>query len=187
MIEFNNEGLLPPGDYPMTIDDLKQSILVNGSTNNIDIKWDSAWRLNLVNNLEIMANQIWTVQNAYPGKIGDIYIAGSFVENKTHPSDIDGYFECDVLFLATMKLHQELNLLDPYKIWTWNPESRRPCKGSTKKQLPMWHRYNVELYPDIGTPSGILDEFGKNQQFPAAFRKTRNDFKAKGIIKLIKA
>src|SRR5205823_14436967 len=41
----------------------------------------------------------------------------------------------------------DLNALDPYKIWTWAPASRRPDPNSTKRQLPMWHHYRVELYP----------------------------------------
>ena len=59
-------------------------------------------------------------------------------------------------------------------------------KGYTKKQLPMWHKYRVELYPHFGQISGIKDEFNNDLQFPAAFRKTRDTFQPKGIIKIIK-
>lgn len=92
--------------------------------------------------------------------IDEIYINGSFVENKAHPNDIDSYFECDVMELATGELQRKLNGLDPYKIWTWDNKSRKPYRGYMKKQLPMWHRYRVELYPHFGQPSGILDEYG---------------------------
>ena len=38
----------------------------------------------------------------------------------------------------------------------------------------MWHQYRVDLYPHVpGLLSGILDEFGHEQEFPSAFRKTR--------------
>jgi hypothetical protein len=35
------------------------------------------------------------------------------------------------------------------------------------------HKYRIELYPHFGQLSGIKDEFGNDQQFPAACRKTR--------------
>lgn len=38
----------------------------------------------------------------------------------------------------------------------------------------------------IGQSCGICDEYGHPQQFPAAFRKTRDTFKPKGIVKIIK-
>ena len=50
----------------------------------------------------------------------------------------------------------------------------------------MWHRYKVELYPNTGKGCGIHDEYGYEQTFPAAFRKTRDTFLPKGIIKIIK-
>lgn len=50
----------------------------------------------------------------------------------------------------------------------------------------MWHEYHVELYPHVGQPSGIKDEFGNDQLFPAAFRKDRKTNRQKGIIKIIK-
>jgi hypothetical protein len=42
----------------------------------------------------------------------------SFVEDKDHPGDIDEYFECGVLEVATGRLQGKLNELDPYKVWT---------------------------------------------------------------------
>lgn len=179
---FNSRGLLPPGDHTMTINDLKQSLLVVGPGN---IPWDPVHRLWLVSNLEIMYNQLKTVKILFPGKIGNLFIDGSFVQDKAHPNDIDGYFECDLKFLASKELEDQLNLLDPHKCWTWDRSSRRPCLNSTKGQLPMWHKYRVELYPHFGQPCGIYDEFGNEQQFPAAFRKTRSTFEEKGIIKLL--
>lgn len=142
--------------------------------------WDMKWRLFLVDNLELMVQELWEVG------IDQIYIDGSFVEEKAHPNDIDGYFECDLMELATGELERKLNALNPYKIWTWDNNSRKSYRGFTKKQLPMWHRYRVELYPHVGQPSGILDEYGNQQQFPAAFRKTRDSFLPKGIVKIIK-
>jgi hypothetical protein len=133
-----------------------------------------------VNNLAVMAGQLWQVG------ITNIFIDGSFVEQKDHPGDIDGYFECDLSYLASGQLQRDLNKLDEHKIWTWSPASRTAYSNSTKKQLPMWHFYRVELYPHFGQLTGISDEFGNDLQFPAAFRKSRTEHRQKGIVKLLK-
>lgn len=116
----------------------------------------------------------------------NIFIDGSFVEDKDHPNDIDGYFECDLLDLASGRLQRELNLLDPHKIWTWDSKSRRFDADSGKKQLPMWHIYRIELYPHYNQESGITDKFGYQLMFPSAFRQSRREYRQKGIIKIKK-
>jgi hypothetical protein len=51
----------------------------------------------------------------------------------------------------------------------------------------MGHQYLVELYPHVpGLLSGILDEFGHEQEFPSAFRKTRGAYLPKGIIRIVR-
>ncbi|WP_289140855.1 DUF6932 family protein [uncultured Brevibacillus sp.] len=178
-MEFNTAGLLPADDYHLTFGQLRESILVKGKGDGSP--WDESWRSLLVNNLEIMVNQLWEIG------ITEIFIDGSFVEDKAHPNDIDGYFVCDFNRYITGELQNELNEKDRYKIWTWDSRSRREHKEHTKKQLPMWHAYRVELYPHFDKPynTGIRDEFGNDQQFPAAFRKTRDTYLPKGIIKII--
>jgi len=175
-MEFNDFGLLPPGDYPLTFEQLRQSILVRGPQDGAP--WDESWRSYLVNQLEIMVKQLWAVG------VTEIFIDGSFVEKKAHPNDIDGYFECDVRDLRT--LLRELNILESDKIWTWDSKSRKPYRGYTKKQLPMWHKYRVELYPHYGQTSGIKDAQGNELLFPSAFRQTRDTFRPKGIVKIVK-
>ena len=81
--------LLPPRDYPMTISQLRESHLVTGLGNQ-SRHWDREWRAQLVHNLEVMVVQLWEVG------IKEIFVDGSFVENKDHPHDIDGYFVCDI-------------------------------------------------------------------------------------------
>lgn len=174
-LTFNDFGLLNQGDYKLTLNQLKNSILVKGPQDSSP--WDEKWRAKLVDNLEIMVNQLCKVG------ITEIYIDGSFVENKAHPNDIDGYFECDVRDLPT--LLRELNIIEPDKIWTWDNKSRKPYRGFTKKQLPMWHKFRVELYPHYGQVSGIKDEYGNDLLFPSAFRQTRDSFRPKGIVKII--
>jgi len=137
--------------------------------------------LQLVNNLEILARQLWQVG------VRDIFADGSFAEDKDHPNDIDGYFVCALDPLRTGELPRRLNLLDPFKVWTWDPASRKPYRGYPKKQLPMWHRYRVELYPHVpglGIGSGILDKHGHELEFPSAFRQSRRDGNPRGIVKI---
>ncbi|MCD1258944.1 hypothetical protein B5M42_008850 [Paenibacillus athensensis] len=179
-MQFNADGLLPPDDYQMTFPELRNSILVEGPGG--DEPWDRDWRMYLVNNLHIMVKQLWEVG------ITKIFIDGSFVENKAHPNDIDGYFECELQDIVSGTLVRALNFLDPKKIWTWDRSSRRPYLNYTKAQLPMWHAYRVELYPHYGNgpTTGICDKTGHNLLFPAAFRQTRDTFIHKGIIQIIK-
>src|SRR5271157_2144049 len=134
--EFTEDGLLPPGDYLLTLEELAKSLLVDGPKNRGRYpNWDATWRGSLVANLGLLVRQLWQVG------ITEIFVDGSFVEEKEYPNDIDGYFVCDLMRLASGALQQELNLLDLHKVWTWDPASRRPFRGYPKKQLPMWHVY----------------------------------------------
>lgn len=177
---FTADGLLPAGDYELTLSALRESLLVRGGHASCQPTWDAAWRLRLVENLTVLANQLWQVG------INEIFVNGSFVEDKDHPNDIDGYFECELRRLASGDLERDLNLLDPHKVWTWDPASRRPYRGYPKRQLPMWHAYRVELYPHYGQLCGIRDEYGHELEFPAAFRKSRQTNGPKGIVRLLK-
>lgn len=81
---FTNDGVLPAGDYPLTLSALRQSHLVTGTLSG-SADWDAGWRETLVENLGIVARQLWQVG------ITEIFLDGSFVEDKDHPNDIDGY------------------------------------------------------------------------------------------------
>lgn len=181
---FDDDGLLPPGDYEMSFAELRRSALVVGTEEPGDgAAWDAKWRTQLVDNLEVVTKQLWSIG------IVDIFVDGSFAEDKGHPNDIDGYFVCDFDRLRTGQLTRQLNLLDPDKVWTWDPASRRPYRGYPKLQLPMWHRYRVELYPHVpglGWGCGIRDRFGNELEFPSAFRQSRRNGAPKGIVKLRK-
>jgi len=174
---FTPDGLLPPGDFELTVGELRESFLVVGPGAGYP-SWDASWRSRLVSNLELVIGQLWRVG------VREIFIDGSFVEDKDHPNDIDGYFVCSLRDLASGELQQKLNLLDPHKVWTWDPRERRPYRGYPKKQLPMWHQYRVELYPHFGQLSGVRDQFGNELEFPAAFRQSRRDGKPRGIVKI---
>ena len=86
--EFDNEGLLPPGDYALSRAQLKASMLVTGPQSLGRCGragWDSPWRATLVDNLAIMVGHLWRVG------VTEVFVDGSFVEDKCHPNDIDGY------------------------------------------------------------------------------------------------
>jgi len=175
---FDADGLLPAGDYTLTLGELYRSMLVRGPDPQLYPHWDADWRRTLVSNLEILVRQLRQVD------VTEIYIDGSFTEDKDHPNDIDGYFVCDVRRFAIGELERRLNLLDPHKVWTWDPNHCRPYRGYEKRQLPMWHQYRVELWPHFGQLAGIRDEHGRELEFPAAFRKSRRTGRPRGIIRL---
>lgn len=179
--DFDADGLLPPGDYEVTLAELRNSSLVLGPNDRTRTpNWDASWRGWLVDHLEIMVKQLWQVG------ITEIFIDGSFAEDKEHPNDIDGYFVCELNRLASGALQRELNLQDPQKVWTWDPGSRKRYAGYPKAQLPMWHVYRVELYPHVaGFGCGIHDQYGNELEFPAAFRRSRRSGRPRGIIKLM--
>lgn len=57
---FDKYGLLPPGDYELTLEELHKSLLVKGPVHKSP-GWDLAWRLYLVDNLKTLVNQLWEV------------------------------------------------------------------------------------------------------------------------------
>ena len=125
-----------------------------------------------------MAGHLWQVG------IQDIYIDGSFVEDKASPNDIDGYFVCGVTQFIHGSLRQDLARLDT--IWTWEDNTRTKAPNTTKPQLPMWHKYRVELYPELGNPANIVGPNGANLPISAGFRQQRWTFAEKGIIHLVR-
>lgn len=177
---FTDQGLLPPGEYPLTLTQLRESMLVLGPGEPKDhCQWAAGWRLELVENLSVLVGQLWRVG------IDQVFIDGSFVEDKDRPNDIDGYFVCDPIRFVSGELERELNKLDPHKCWTWEDAARTPSYGSPKLQLPMWHAYHVELYPHYSGLIAGTDRHGNPLEFPAFFRKTRGDDRPKGIVKII--
>ncbi|MCQ2009485.1 hypothetical protein NOM01_05665 [Sporolactobacillus sp. STSJ-5] len=68
---FNENGVLSPGDYLMTIEQLKSSLLVQGPGGGEP--WNQQKPLMLVNNLSILVDQLHRVG------IDEIFIDSSFV------------------------------------------------------------------------------------------------------------
>jgi hypothetical protein len=179
--QFTHQGVLKSGTYDATFAEIRSSILVTGTGSST---WDSAWRGKLLDNAEILTKELWAIG------IKSVFFDGSFVEDKDRPNDIDGYFDTELKatnldlpkFAAMI---QNLNLANHHKIWTWDPSKRITVTGFAKKQLPMWVRHRVELYPHLGQMSGIKDSYGNDLTFPSAFRQCRSSGLAKGIVKVI--
>src|SRR5436309_2746168 len=114
---FTSDGVLPVGDYDLTLQELRASCLVTGQGLASEA-WDAAWRAYLVDNLGILADQLWRL--GFP----HVFVNGSFVEDKDHPNDIDGYFECPLARIVSGDLVRDLNQLDPHSAWTWDLSSR---------------------------------------------------------------
>lgn len=177
---FTADGVLPRGDYPLTLDELLHSHLVTGTVGSA-ATWDGRWRAQLVQNLSIVVAQLWAIG------IDRIFVDGSFVEAKDHPNDIDGYFECDARYFGSGQLESDLNAHDPHQSWTWDPARRVWDPNAGKAQLPIWHRYRVELYPHFAQlKTNIVDQFGNQMPFPAAFRVSRRAYTPKGIIQIVR-
>ena len=139
---FDPDGLLPLGDSELSLAELRESILVSGPGGPAAYpSWDRPWRERLVHNLGTLTHQLWQVG------VREIFADGSFAEDQDHPNDIDGYFVCDLKELRTGELERKLNLLDPSKVWTWDPASRKPYRGYPKKQLPLYGQPACLLAP----------------------------------------
>ena len=183
---FDNRGLLPAGDHAATFAEIRASHLVWGPPERPD-GWNDEWRNHLVYQVEVLTQQLWSVG------VEEVFLDGSFAEDKSHPNDIDGYFVTEVKRFATGDLQRELNALDPHGVWTWDPAARRPYRGYTKRQLSMWHAYRVEMYPHFSDleaslqATGITNRFGHPKTFPAAFRERRLTDEEKGIVRLLRS
>jgi hypothetical protein len=176
-LSFDEHGLIPPRDHPMTFDELRGSVLVVGPAARPPT-WDQAWRAHLVDNLELLVRQLWA------GGISDIYVGGSFAQAIDRPGDIDGYFHCDTRDYLSRNLERRLNRIAGEEIWTWD-QKQWAADGRGAKKIPMWHKYRVELWAmPPGQFSGITDRRGHNLPISEAFRQTRYGFKPRGMIKI---
>jgi hypothetical protein len=56
---FQSDGLQPPGDYEISFEELRQSVLILGpDSEKGQSTWDRPWREQLVHNLEILTRQL---------------------------------------------------------------------------------------------------------------------------------
>jgi hypothetical protein len=172
---FSEDGLLPPGDYELTLEELQHSSLVQGPFS----AEEQAWRFQLVSNLSIIVDQLQAAG------IREIYVDGSFATDKPLPGDIDVYFECTTREIASGELLRKLNELDPHQCWTWREEDRKPELVSGKKQLPIWWQYRVEAWPEYGQTSGQIHPLSGVPLTHAELFRVNKLGQPKGIIKLV--
>jgi hypothetical protein len=175
---LSDDGLLPPGDHPLTILELRGSYLVTGEGVAVP-GWDSAWRAQLVDNLELFVRQLWQAG------VERIFVNGSFVTSKGKPGDVDAYFECT--FAGYPYMLVSLLALEPALPWDL---TRRPIDPESGDAKPvMWHLYRVEVFPhftDYPTGTGVFDEHGQELDMPGTFRRDKASFKPKGLIQLVR-
>lgn len=172
---LSSKGVLPH-DFTLTFDELEASVPVLGPGSG---PWDEDHRHKLVRMAKILVGHLWHVG------VEEIYHDGSFVERKPRPNDIDGYFVSHVAQFFDVQLPQ-LESLD--SCWTWDEDKLRFAADTAKPQLPMWHKYRTELYPhyaELGA-CGIKGPTGEDLTFPDAFRRRRDDFQPKGLIRIIR-
>ncbi len=133
----------------MTAPEIEISILIKNPARD---SWDGEWRFQLLQNFLVLAGELWQVG------ITEIFIDGSFVEEKDRPNDIDGYFECELKHFVHKQLHRKLNALNEHKVWTWARQDMEHDPETGKRVLPMRRLYGVELFPDYpGSFTGIRD------------------------------
>ena len=112
--------------------------------------------------IPVSVRQLWRVG------VTEIYIDGSFVEDKDHPNDIDGYFLCERSRITSGDLVRELNLLDPNKVWTWDWNRRSTFRKYPKPQSCGVFMAELFHYGQLWT-STVCPRVGVS----AAFRKSR--------------
>jgi len=164
-------AVLPPGDYTLTLAELRQSMLVVGPRPLVP-GWDASWRRDLIDRLAVRVANLKLIG------ITELFLAGSFVQNNPVPGDIDGYYMVDpAMWLRVQR--PRLMTVDPLlatmfdkNTWVYSPE-----KGEPRPQL--WHVARLELFYVLNTPAN---------KFPGAipqyFRRSRQD-KPKGLIRII--
>lgn len=167
--EFNEAGLLPPGDYVLTVQELRESVLVTGPPG--EEAWDAVWRGRLVDNLDSILQDLWGLGIDY------VIVDGSFVEKKDRPGDIDAYFPIAVERWVTREVEQGLNARRGEDVWTWDTGKLTRDPGTGKPKLPFWHKYQIDLYPDYGQLADGLKPFSD------FFRQTRSG-EPKGVVKI---
>jgi len=74
---FDADGLLPPNDYELSFEELRNSILAVGPGR---AEWDSAWRLQLIGNLETLTQQLWQVG------VSEVFADGPLPKTRTTPT-----------------------------------------------------------------------------------------------------
>lgn len=170
---FNDVGVMPVGDHPVSLAQLKRSHLVTGRYSSRPEKWDQRWRLILVQNLEKLVRQLWQAG------VDEIYVAGSFVEDVGRPRDIDGYYVTDGTPERFTALQTRLNEIAGEPIWDLTPLQY----GTNPKPERLMRRlYHIDLHPNW------LPVFLANGQMlnrAVEYRHRKNSTVPRGLLKIV--
>jgi hypothetical protein len=172
--DFEPSGLLPPGAYVATLAQLRDSLFVKGSAST-GSSWDGGWRRHLVDQLELLASDLWSVG------IERLFIDGSFCTEKPRPGDIDGYFV--TAFPDWPAQHARLRA--SRSVWTWSPQDL-VCGPDGKPKLPLWHAHRVELFPVFDPPFRHYSSRGTQTEVIDKFFCHTRSGESKGIVKIVK-
>lgn len=171
-------GTLPPGEYELTVTELRRSHLVTGPTDGRS--WARAWRLELIDRLEDRLKPLWAVEY-----IPCVFSRRLVRRRRARAGDVDGWFPCPPAKCRIDRgeprpLQRDLNRVDPRQLWSW----RREDVGGRRK-LPMWHALRVELYYDA--PGAVLawDVHGNGLRPSEFFARTRSG-RRKGVVKVMR-
>jgi len=97
---------------------------------------------------------------------------------KTIRTTSDGYFVCDLRRLR-VATPARLNLLDPHKVWTWDPAERRPFRRLSEEATTDVAPVSNRALPHYGQ----LSASGTSSQrvrIPVAFRLSAAQWQSKG-------
>lgn len=172
--QFTADGALAPGTYPLTLAELRASLLVRGPEPALE-HWDGTWRTHLVSQLELLCGDLWQQG------ISEIVIDGSFCTDKLRPGDIDGYFVTD---FTAWRTSQASALEKVRSVWTWDRRAMSP-DPSGKPKLPMWHQHRVELFPVFKPPFRPFSTRGHGATLIDDFFKHGRDKKPRGVVQVV--
>jgi len=85
--------------------------------------------LHLIDNLEILTDSC--------GRFASGDLRRRIIRRGQRSPTISTAISCAIFSTQQRELTRQLNLIDPFKVWTWEPASRKPYRGYPKKQLPM--------------------------------------------------
>lgn len=170
MLKFLKNGLLPAGDHEISLAQLKR-LIREGPGGGRD--WDTAWRLQLLEEFEQRYHQLASVG------ITEVYIDGSYATDKYHPNDMDAYFVVPRKLWRT-SAEAALKELDP-EFWRFETVS----DPSGKSGYPMAFLRHIEMFPvyQEHTPAfaDCLEMIDPKINF---FRSDKWSHRTKGIIKI---
>ncbi len=175
---FNEHGLLPVGIYPLSPRQLLASHLVTGAYSQQGEAWDAEHRARLVHNVVYLARQLWQVG------VTEVFVFGSFVDDKACPNDIDSYFVYpSAKPIRNGRLRRALNEINAEKAWDWL--NRLPDETTGKNEMILWHVYRVEVVPTAPDLKNAMPVEGTKLPIPTGVHIASGSCRIKGVVQLV--